>query len=521
MRYLFKKPQANKIDFIVPEAKTLPQDYSPGYVDSQSMALDDAIAAQLKNLEANQKKTINFFETGRVVPGGSAGKKKFQERRFSSRVATLKNLSESSIPSRAINMLRGGIANLEFAVRPKDNTLKPTEQKAFAKSIDTVRKVIENPNATDDDLNSFLGQVIEDIVVFDAGCWEYVENPLYGNNVLGLEVVPGHTISQVAGWDGDPDEIRWGQLVGGIVKIPLRNKDLEYIMSRKRSWSMYGYSNLETAIEILEAFFNVSSFQRATASEAFPPFLVWLGENMGQPEMNRMRTFWDMELKGRGTPGFWANTGKPEVISMKPHADDGLFLKYTELLIRILAFCFNLKPQDFGIERDVNRSTASIAQSASVNEAIKPLAKILQARMNTKVLPRIAEITGNDQIKLLEFFWVNIDPRDEKQNSDIIREEFKADILKLDEARAMLDLPPMPNGIGQMTFSGYSEIIRYNPELSVDGETKNLLFPPSSPVTDAALEKLREDAALSEEEKALEDITEEILNSTESNQPAG
>ena len=519
MRYLFKQPQVNKIDFIVPEAKTLPQNYSQGYVDSRSMALDDAIAVQFKNLEANQKKSINFFETGRVVPGGSAGKKTFQERRFSSRVDTLKNLSESAIPSRAINIIRGGIANLDFAIRPKDNTLKPTERKTFADSIDTVRKVLENPNATDDDLNSFLGQVIEDIIVFDAGCWEYVEHPEYSNDILGLEVVPGHTISQAVGWDGNPESIRWGQLVSGIAKTPLRDKDIEYIMARKRSWSLYGYSNLETAVEILEAFFNVSSFQRATASEAFPPFLVWLGENMGIAEMNRMRTFWDMELKGRGTPGFWANTGKPEVIPMKPTTDDGLFLKYTELQLRIMAFCFNLKPQDFGIERDVNRSTASISQSASVNEAIKPLAKILQARMNTKVLPRIAEITGNEQIKLLEFFWINIDPRDEKQSSEIILEDFKGDILKLDEARAMKDLPPMPNGIGQMTFSGYSEIIRYNPELSVDGETKSLLFPQSNPVTDATLNELREDAALSEEEKALKDITEEILNSTEPDQP--
>ena len=83
----------------------------------------------------------------------------------------------------------------------------------------------------------------------------------------------------------------------------------------------------------------------------------------------------------------------------------------------------------------------------------------------------------------------------------------------------MKDLPPMPNGIGQMTFSGYSEIIRYNPELSVDGETKSLLFPQSNPVTDATLNELREDAALSEEEKVLKDITEEILNSTEPDQP--
>lgn len=515
MRYLFKSPQKNnQVDYIVPQAKDRPQDYSQEYVNSQSISIEDAIAAQIKNLEANQRQSINFFETGRTVPGGGAGKKTFKERRFASRVETLKNLSESAIPSRAINILRGGIANLDFAIRPKDNSLKPSEIKEYEKSIATVRKVLQNPNGTDDDFNSFMGQIIEDIVVFDAGCWEYVEKPLYSNGILGLEVVPGYTISQAVGWSGDPEDYRWGQLSGGIVKVPLRDKDIEYIMSRKRSWGLYGYSNLEAAMEILEAWFNVSSFQRATASEAFPPFLVWLGDNMGQAEMNRMRTFWDQELKGRGTPGFWANTGKPEVIPMKPTADDGLFLKYTEMLIRVIAFCFNLKPQDFGIERDINRSQGEVSATASVNEAIKPPAMTIQARFNSKTLPRIAEVTGDEKIRNLEFYWLNIDPRDEKSESERIRELFKADLLKLDEARAEMDYPPMPNGIGQFTFSGYTDIVRFNPELSVDSETKKTLFPESTPATDATLEELREDAALSEEEKALKDVTEQILDST-------
>ncbi len=500
----------------IPEAKTRVQDYSQEYVNSVEVGLDDAIARQVKQLAAEQKKSANVFDTGRGrLVTGSLGGKPFRERRFRNRVDTLKDLSESAIPSRAINVIRGGIGNLAYAVRPTNVDLKPGEIAAYEKSIATVRSVIDNPNATDDDFISFIGQIVEDIQVFDAGVWEYVERPEFTNEYLALEVVPGYTIAQTLAWSGNPDEIRWVQIIDSRTHVNFADKDLEYLMSRKRSWSPFGFSSLETAMEILEAFFHVSSFQRATASEAFPPFLVWLGDNIGDGEMRQMRAFWDQELKGRGTPAFWANTGKPEVIRMKPHTDDGLFLKYTELLIRVLAFCFNLKPQDFGIERDVNRSTAQVAQSASVEEAIKPIAQMIAAKMNRKVLPKIAQVSGDQKILDLEFFWGNIDPRDDEQESTIVRGFIEYDIMKMDEARARIDLPPLANGIGQLTLTAYRELVKFNPELAVDDATRELLFPEQDPVEQAMLEELREEAALSKEEKALKDLTEQVLADNE------
>jgi len=523
MRELFRSEEVSAVIGAprIPEDKTKVEDYSDEYVASQEITIENAIARQAGILEAAEKKGVSFFETGRSVSGALNNGTTFHERRFKNRVEKLKNLSESSIPSRAINIIRGGIGNLEYAVRPKDPNLRPSEISTFEESIKKVRNVIDNPNATDDDLNSFLGQIVEDIQVFDAGCWEYVEKPEFTNPFLALEVVPGYTISQALDWKGDPDAIRWAQVVNGQAKVFFKDKELEYLMSRKRSWSPFGYSNLESAMEILEAFFSVSAFQRATASEAFPPFLVWLGENIGDGEMRQMRAFWDMELKGRGTPAFWANTGKPEVISLKPHTDDGLFLRYTELLIRVLAFCFNLKPQDFGIERDVNRSTAQVAQSASVEEAIKPIASMIAAKFNTKVLPRIAEMSDDKKILELEFFWGNIDPRDDKQESEIVRGYTQDDLMKMDEARARMDLPPLPNGVGQLTITAYRILVKFNPELAVDDATRDLLFPEQEEAEAAVLEELREDAALSEEEKALKDITEQLLVQNEPDAPTG
>lgn len=475
MRYLFKSPpKENNSAIAYPQSKDRPQDWPAAYVNSQQMTLEEALAHQFNTLEANQRKSGNLFETGSPV-WGYAGKKGYRKRHFATKIDTLKNLSQSSIPSRAISILRNGISNLDFSIRPKDNKLSPTEQKEYESSISIARRVIENPNGTDDDFSSFLGQIIEDIVVFDAGCWEYVEHPLYSNGVLGLEVVPGCTISQNENWDGDPEKIRWAQSLGTGNEIQLLDKDLEYLMARKRSWSLYGYSKLETAMEILDSFFRVSSFQRETASEAFPSFLLWLGENMAPADVNRMRAFWNMELTGRGTPGFWANTEKPEVVNLKTQSDDGLFLRYTELLIRVVAFCFDLKPQDFGLERDVNRSTAESSRSASVDEALKPMAKMIAARMNVKVLPRIALIVNDPKISLLKFSWIGIDPRDEKQESEIVREEFKADLITLDEARARKDLPPIANGMGQFTYTAYTETVKFDPELLLSPDAKDLI----------------------------------------------
>ena len=166
---------------------------------------------------------------------------------------------------------------------------------------------------------------------------------------------------------------------------------------------------------------------------------------------------------------FGGNTGKPEVIELKPPGDDGLYLKYQENLVRTLAYCFGLKPQDFGIERDVNRSTASFGREASVEEARLPIASLLQSKLNIRVLPRIAQLSGDEKINDLEFFYLDIDPKDRKTTADIDDIYLKRDAVFIDEVRRSQNKPPLPFGLGALTATALQALLAEDPMALIDG----------------------------------------------------
>ena len=393
----------------------------------------------------------------------SMGSNKFKSRRTKRNVERLKLFSESVLPSRAINLIRNGISSLKWAIQPKGN-LKQEERDVFRDSIKTVENVLNFPNTEDGDFGTFIGQIVEDMLVFDAGCWEYSEEPEFmeKNKILELSAVAGHTIAQNIHWNGNPDSVRWKQIIGR--KPTFKDSELEYIMQRKRSHSAFGYSQLETSVEVMEAWLGLSSYQRNVASNAYPAIMLYLGSEVKQDQADAMRSYWNVELAGRGTPGIWGNTGDPKVLQLKPAADEGLYLRYQEMLVRILAFSFGLKPQDFGLERDVNRSTAVVAQFASVEEARKPLAELLAKRINCKILPRISTLTGDKRIPELEFFWIGIDPRNRKVDAEIHDVYLKHDVLTIDDVRKDLNLAPLNNGLGKLTPSALKALFKDNPQ---------------------------------------------------------
>src|SRR5690606_16298315 len=218
----------------------------------------------------------------------------------------------------------------------------------------TVKNVLENPNNADDDFYTFIGQIVEDICVFDAGCWEYEPFPkdIDANPTLALHSVAGHTIQLNAKWDGTPDGIRWAQVIGDQT-IPLTDSQIEYLMERKRTYTPWGVGRLETVVEIMEAWLGLAAYQRDTGSNAYPAFLIYAGEEVEPGTLDKLRDWWEQTVSGQGDPKWFGNMTEPKVLQLKPTGDEGLYLKYYEMLIRAMALGFDLKPQDFNLERDV------------------------------------------------------------------------------------------------------------------------------------------------------------------------
>ena len=394
----------------------------------------------------------------------------YRQKKLTRDVKTLQRVSQSYLPSRAIKLIRDGVCHTEWAIRAKNSE----KEEELVSQIEIVTDVLDNPNPKDDDFGTFLGQIIEDILIFDAGAFEYIVSPLWmdKNPHLQLSVIPGYMLAENIKWEGDPDENRWVQITPeGKVGAIFLDSEIEYIMQRKRSWTAWGFSPLESAIELMESWLGLSNYQRNVGSNTYPRFMLYIGEQAEETQVETFRSYWRNELLGQGLPGIWGGgSGKPEVLDLKPTGDTGLYLKYQEMLIRSFAYSFGLKAQDFNLERDVNRSQGEVSQSASVEEARKPPAMLVAKKINVRVIPAIANAVADERIKELEFYWIGLDPRDAKADAEVHHIYADDEVLILDEIRADLGHPPLPGRLGRMTKAALQELVKQNPYVFLDEE---------------------------------------------------
>lgn len=445
---------------------TKPHDFEGAYG-----TLSEATAAQRKSAFLD----VGLFNVPVPIPGLGG----FRQRRLTRRVDLLKNFSETAIATRAIKLIRDGVAYNEWDVIAKD-TLREEE---LQKEKETVTNILAHPNPMDDDWPTFIGQVIEDILLWDAGTWENVENPSFmeDNEILELAVIPGYTMAQNAGWRGDPEMTRWAQVLNirGIGPVTFKDREVEYLTSRKRSWTQFGLSPMEVAVEIIESWLGLSSYQKQTASNAYPRLMLYLGEKFTQEQVERYRNWFRQDLTGQGGPGIYGGGGgAPKGVDLKPVSDDGLYLKYQEMLMRVFGFVFGLKPQDFGLERDVNRSTAEVGSRDSIKDAQLPIAALIEAKINVRTIPLIAKVTGNKKIKEVRFSYKGLDRRNREADAKTNQIYLQEGVLTPDDIRAELGKPPYPNEMGQLPVPLLKELAKQNPiafldklEIEVEDET--------------------------------------------------
>lgn len=367
---------------------------------------------------------------------------------------TLLKLSESPLPARAITLIADKLTSLEYRVAPKP-TLEAAG-KDYSKQIDIVQSVIDKPNIEDEDWPTFKRAIHEDQMVFDFGSWEYVDHPTPApstrNTLLALIPIPGWSIERVVGWSGEVDKPRWAQ-VGPDKKIPLLDSQIEAIIMRNRTSTSYGLSPMETVVGLMDAYLKLTSYQASVASEAYPAFMISLGEEVEQTDVDQMKLYWNNDMMGQGRPGVIGGFKDPKTVQMKPISDEGLYLKYWEILVRVLSFCFGLKPQDFNITHDVNKNQGQINQAASIEEAIRPYAIKFANRFNSRVMPRIALLAGDPKILDLEYSYSNIDPWDEKEQTDIAVKLWTSNAITHDEMLERIGEDAAEDGTGDMYYA--------------------------------------------------------------------
>ena len=354
---------------------------------------------------------------------------------------TLRRFAETPVARKAINTIKDRVAGMHWRIQPRRGRVLDEEMQ---QRIQVLTEMLEQPNP-DDSFRSLAEQVLEDIIVGGYGA---IELRLTGDDgkPMALYPVDGATIQMRADWNGEPNSIRYVQMVSGMgmgQNVELKDNELSYIRLNPRSFTPFGLGRLEVAYETIHEFLGAHRFAAKLASNSVVQYALWMQE-MDPGQHERLIRWWQDEIEGTGRVPILTAENKPEVLRFGVGTDADLRLAWQEFLIRVIAAAFDLPPLLLGLEADVNRSTASEVTELAFRTAIVPTARLLSEHITRDA---IAKRLGWDD---LEFVFLDLDATDPLEQAQIDQILLNSGVMTVNEARAARGWQPLQDtGMGE------------------------------------------------------------------------
>ncbi|HET7104095.1 MAG TPA: phage portal protein [Terracidiphilus sp.] len=348
----------------------------------------------------------------------------------------LRRFAETPVVRRAINVIKDRIAAMDWQIRVRRGVV-PGSIPELQRRLRALRCTLEEPNASDS-FRTLVEQVIEDALTGGYGAIEMAPTGDEERPAL-LWPVDGASIRINARWDGQEQTPRYAQSLPGhpeSAAMELRDNQLIYVRMNPRSFTPFGLGPLEVAFETVNQFLSAHRFAGKLASNAVAQYALWLNETT-PAQHDRLIRWWQDEIEGTGRVPLLSTEQKPEVLRFAQGTDADLRLAWQEFLIRMAANAFGLPPLLLGLESDVNRSTAAELADEAFRGAILPLAKLLAGHFTRDLF---AKCIGWREF---EFVFNDLSARDEATELAVQVQLLQANVLTVDEVRAMRGLAPL------------------------------------------------------------------------------
>ena len=370
--------------------------------------------------------------------------------------ANLRRFAETPIARKAINTIKDRIAGMAWRIQPRrGRSLEESPSRgdfttdgltmlpSAAERIAALTLNFEQPNPQDS-FRSFIEQVLEDVLVGGFGA---IELDLTGDPTRPLTMWPvdGGSIRIRTDWDGNPASPHYVQQtlfnVDPEKVVTLTDEELSYIRLNARSYTPFGLGKLEVAFETIHEFLCAHRFASRLASNSVVQYALWL-QNLSPQHHERLIRWWQDEIEGTGRVPILTVENKPEVLRFAGGTDADLRLQWQEFLIRIIADAFDLPPMLLGLERDVNRNTATTQYDDAFRTAVVPVARLIAEHLTRDA---ISKRLGWDD---LEFVFTDVDAPNELEQAQIQQILIGCGVLTINEVRRTRGLPPLPDKRG-------------------------------------------------------------------------
>jgi hypothetical protein len=351
--------------------------------------------------------------------------------------ANLRRFAEMPIARKAINTIKDRIAGMQWRIQPRHGRALEDLPDA-AERMATLTLNFEQPNPVDS-FRSLIEQVLEDILVGGFGAIELdlSDDP---TRPLVLWPVDGASIRIRSDWDGSPTTSHYVQATAAFLPdqdISLTDEELSYIRLNPRTHTPFGLGKLEVAFETIHEFLCAHRFASRLASNTVVQYALWL-QNLAPQQHERLIRWWQDEIEGTGKVPILSVENKPEVLRFNGGTDADLRLDWQEFLIRMIADAFDLPPMLLGLERDVNRNTATTQYDDAFRTAVVPVARLVSEHLTRDA---ISKRLGWDD---LEFVFTDVDAPNEMEQAQIQQILIGSGVLTINEVRRMRGLPPLP-----------------------------------------------------------------------------
>lgn len=309
-----------------------------------------------------------------------------------------------------------------------------------------------------DNFESFLRKIVRDSLTYDQATFEIREDR--GSRPYDFYAVDAATIriadTTKLNFSGDPDEVRYVQVYDGLVVAEYQADQLCFGVRNPvtdiRNQG-YGFSEVEMLITTITSLlwaweYNQRYFAQGIGSKGIINFKGTVPER----QLASFRRHWYSMVSGVEnafkTPVI--NADEIQYIDLAKSNRDMEFSAWFDFLIKVASAVYGIDPMEINFKYGDTGSNSMFESSnrqklaASKDKGLKPLLRFLQNRLSTYLVHRIDED--------FEFQFVGLDAQTPEELANL-NKNILSSYKTVDEVRAEEDLPPLPDGAGEVILN--------------------------------------------------------------------
>jgi len=346
-------------------------------------------------------------------------------------ILELRELARSPWVTMCVNAIIDEITSTPWAIVPKD------EKNPNTANVDKVMEFFKRPNKNDESFVSILRKILRDILEIDAG----VIVKVFGDRGKLEEIYAADGSSFLIDVD------RYGNVKGywqysyaapHSEPIKFDDREIVYIKANPRSYSVYGWSPIQSLREILKALVKSAEWNQKYFEQGAVPQGILSLIGMSETDFNRFKAYWNSQV--RGAPYKVPIVGNDvKWIPLNLSNKDMQFLESQNWYLKLVMAMFKVPPSMLGFTEDVNRATAYEQGRTFTRKAILPLLRLLEYHINLEIVSELADD--------VEFKFNPSDPIEEQRQLEIWEKKLQMGLTTINDIRVNeMGLDPVPWG---------------------------------------------------------------------------